>query len=352
MYRQLEAFFAQHDEERLGEIDLIIDSYRGRMCPPQHPPSPVDYHHCAMITTRFIIQCITTEQDYCKLPSVSSYSSGEHEIMRDVRSEYGLTRTPSFDVWVEGVGTINDVPPAALRRPPTKHNHGARLVAGDEVIVDLKHGKTARGVVRGSGRGQRPDGGGGIARRPAPEASPEVGATSSTGGSPVGYATLSAAALAEGSPSGGGRPLAAPRLVGMMAAFQADVRRLASEKARLAAAERRRASQAAQLDAEREALRVAVAQTRQLRAAEEAGLKAERARLEEAIRINEAERVADAARLSEERLVLQHAVRHARGCKGKQERRIDGADALLSLSFSVSLFLFQFFLVHLTTLTR
>jgi len=30
---QLEAFFEQHDKSRLGEIDLIIDSYNGREFP-------------------------------------------------------------------------------------------------------------------------------------------------------------------------------------------------------------------------------------------------------------------------------------------------------------------------------
>jgi len=248
--------------------------------------------------------------------------TGEHEIMRDVRSEYGLTdRTASLDVWVEGVGTVNEVPLTALRRSPGEHrsNHGQpnHLVPGDEVIVDLRHGKTARGVVRGSGQ-KLPSNGSRSAQRRATAATPPGRNTRSTGGSPVGYTALSAAAYSEGQPSAnGGRPLAASRLVGMMEAFKEDVKRLANEKAHLAAAERRRVSEEARIEAEREALRVAVAQTRQLRFAEEAGLRAERARLEEAIRVNEAERAADAARLSEERLVLQHAVswccEHAEG---------------------------------------
>jgi len=233
--------------------------------------------------------------------------------MRDVRSEYGLAdRTASLDVWVEGVGTVNEVPLTALRRSPADHRreHGPpnHLVPGDEVIVDLRHGKTARGVVRSSGH-TKPNNGSRPTPRRATVATPPGRAPSSTGGSPVGYTTLSAAAYSDGRPSAnGGRPLAASRLVGMMEAFKEDVKRLANEKAQLAAAERRRVSEEARIEAEREALRVAVAQTRQLRVAEEAGLRAERARLEEAIRINEAERAADAARLSEERLVLQHAV--------------------------------------------
>jgi hypothetical protein len=47
LIEQLEAFFEQHDSSRLGEIDLIIDSYRGREFSSNFTPS--FYHHQTMI---------------------------------------------------------------------------------------------------------------------------------------------------------------------------------------------------------------------------------------------------------------------------------------------------------------
>ena len=196
--------------------------------------------------------------------------------MRDVRREYGLPDEAGVDVYVDGVGLVRDVPRTSLHRASPQHggrSRGGALPHGEEVNVDLKHGRWARGVVQGSAPGR--------AREAASQAQQQQRRRRLTEASPVGYHTLAAAAARESAASatggagggggesdddeGGPAPMAATRLVAMMGAFKEDVRRLSADKARLEAAERRRVDEERRLAAEREALRAAVAQTKALR---------------------------------------------------------------------------------------
>ena len=196
------------------------------------------------------------------------------------------------DVQVEGIGQVTQVPASQLR---AVHGRDA-LEEGDEVIVDLKNGKWARGSILTRVASAK------AALEPSSEPQNLDYDILSSRSSAMG-AAMSTAVSASASGSGG--ELATARLAEMLMVFKHDVRRLKADRERLQQADNR-------LQREREELRCAVATANRLRDAEERSLMEERSRLEAieaTMAKEESNRREKLRRHRREKERLRHAVR-------------------------------------------
>lgn len=189
-----------------------------------------------------------------------------------------------FDISVEGRGLVEHVPISAIRiDSPTEYNSGIsrrNLPPGRHVIVDLKNGKWAHGVIHDprmqlSQHSHSKD--------YSFDQNPEKHLLTHFPNTPYTPYRSSENSL---SYSGMGHTPEAGGLSGMMDAFNSEVRRMGKERERLRDAWYHRKEEEARLGYEREQLRVAMEQTRALRAAEEVTLQKERKRLEAVLRMS------------------------------------------------------------------